>query len=30
MDLEFISNKKYKLKNDNKIEEGAYASIYDI
>ena len=30
MDLEYISNKKYKLKNDNKIDEGAYASIYDI
>jgi serine/threonine protein kinase len=30
MNLEFLSNKKYKLKNDNVINDGAFANIYDI
>lgn len=30
MNIEFLSNKKYKLKNDNVINDGAFANIYDI
>lgn len=30
MNLEFLSNKKYKLKNENVINDGAFANIYDI
>ena len=30
MNIETLSNKKYKLKNENVINDGAFANIYDI